>query len=210
MKTDETRFYDWLNGSASDEERRLWEMVEDCEEYFEDMTFVPGSSTHQLIKVQAKVQDEWLDDVMNLPDVLAYFSPTWFLYKVEKIDNGVGGYYNHQDQILCVTPDNLNRRTVLHEMIHMHEDVINELPMYFHDMVYWALYSDLRKRIVNLDDIISGHAHLLTGSSIYYTGGLHDILFLLKSFDLDIRMGEPLGTVFGYGRTDDFKDCTYQ
>ena len=68
---------------------------------------------------------------------------------------------------------------------------------------------DLKTKIPKLDDIISSHAHLLTGSTIYYRGGLHDILFLLKSFDLDIRMGYPLGTVFGYGRADEFKDCEY-
>lgn len=33
-------------------------------------------------------------------------------------------------------------------------------------------------------------------------GGVHDLLFLLKSFDLDLRMNYPLGTVFGYGMAD--------
>ena len=57
---------------------------------------------------------------------------------------------------------------------------------------------------------ITGHAHLLTGSTIYSSGGLHDILFLLKSFDLDIRMGYPLGTVFSYGREEEFKEYSYK
>jgi hypothetical protein len=60
-----------------------------------------------------------------------------------------------------------------------------------------------------LDEIITSHAHMLTGSSLYARGGLHDILFLLKSFDLDIRMGYSLGTVFAYGRSDEFKDYSY-
>ena len=30
----------------------------------------------------------------------------------------------------------------------------------------------------------------------------NDLLFLLKSFDLDLRMNYPLGTVFGYGMAD--------
>lgn len=99
--------------------------------------------------------------------------------------------------------------TILHELIHLHEYVINDLPMYFHDMVFWALYKDLKKKIPQLDEIITGHAHMLTEATLYSRGGLHDILFLLKSFDLDIRMGYPLGTVFAYGRADEFKDYSY-
>ena len=64
-------------------------------------------------------------------------------------------------------------------------------------------------KIPELDNIITGHAHLLNESVLYKQGGLHDILFLLKSFDLDIRMGYPLGTVFGYGRIDIFKKYIY-
>ena len=40
-------------------------------------------------------------------------------------------------------------------------------------------------------------------------GGLHDILFLLKSFDLDIRKRYPLGTVFSYGRQNEFQHYIY-
>ena len=46
------------------------------------------------------------------------------------------------------------------------------------------------------------NAHMLTEATLYSRGGLHDILFLLKSFDLEIRMGYPLRTVFAYGRAD--------
>ena len=94
-------------------------------------------------------------------------------------------------------------------MIHLHEAVINDLPMYFHDMLYWALYKELKVKILQLDEIITQHAHILTGSTLYSAGGLHDILFLLKSFDLDIRQGYPLGTVFAYGKEDEFRKYSY-
>ena len=99
---------------------------------------------------------------------------------------------------------------ILHEMIHLHEYVLNDLPLYYHDMVYWALYKNLRNKIPDLDCIITEHAHALNENELYRTGGLHDILFLLKSFDLDIRKGFPLGTVFGYGRVDEFKNYKYK
>lgn len=51
--------------------------------------------------------------------------------------------------------------TILHEMIHLHEGVINGLPFYFHDVLYWARYQDLCKKVANLDDAISQYAHIL-------------------------------------------------
>lgn len=36
---------------------------------------------------------------------------------------------------------------------------------------------------------------------IAQAGGNHDILFFLKSLDVDLRCGYTLGTVCGYGRT---------
>ena len=91
----------------------------------------------------------------------------------------------------------------------MYEFVVNEQPLFFHDALYWSLYSSLKKKIPGLDEIISGQAHILSSSEIYKTGGLHDVLFLLKSFDLDIRMSYPLGTVFAYGVCDYFKCYEY-
>ena len=95
-------------------------------------------------------------------------------------------------------------------MIHLHEFVLNEQPLFYHDALPWLLYSDLGKRIVKLDEAILIHIHILNQQAIYNYGGLHDILFLLKSFDLDIRMNYQLGTVFGYDAKELFKDYTYK
>ena len=92
---------------------------------------------------------------------------------------------------------------VLHEMIHLHEFVINELPLYFHDVLLWCLYKDLRGKISDLEQRIEDHGHIVNENHIERWGGTHDILFLLKSYDLDLRRGYPLGTVFGYGYADE-------
>lgn len=34
---------------------------------------------------------------------------------------------------------------------------------------------------------------------------VHNPLFMLKSLDLDLRLGKPLGAVYSYGRNDLFK-----
>lgn len=212
VNLDNGPFVDWWSSAApTREERLLVEKVFDCEEYFDDMRFEAGTVTHDLIRCQSlhSKTGEWIDDEVARPDELAYFDPSCLKYKVEKLDDALG-YYNHREQLLCVSPEGLARDgTVLHEMIHVYEGIINDLPLYFHDMLLWGLYGSLKPRIPKLDAIVSDHAHLLTGSSIYQRGGLHDIVFLLKSFDLDIRMKYPLGTVFEYGRTDDFRECEY-
>ncbi len=100
---------------------------------------------------------------------------------------------------------------ILHELIHLHEFVLRDerVLLYFRDMLFWSLYQQVKKRIPKLDELIAGHAHSLNQKVLHEDGGLHDVLFLLKSFDLDMRMGYDLGTVFGYGRTDKFKKYSY-
>ena len=71
---------------------------------------------------------------------------------------------------------------------------------YARDIVFWALYQDLKSKIGNLDDVISRHLPLLNIRDINWEGGKHDLLFFVKSLDLDLRLGKELGTVFGYGQ----------
>ena len=211
MKMDDSWFMNWYHNQATPEEKQLLEKVYSFGEMFEDMLFQQGTSTYELIQCKSKAMNsnEWIDDEVSLPEVLDYFSYAFFHFKVDKLEDS-DGVFNHIEQSITISTEKLgNDSVILHELIHLHEFVINELPIYFHDMVYWALYKDLRTKISELDEIITGHAHLLTGSSLYSAGGLHDILFLLKSFDLDIRMGYSLGTVFAYGREDDFKGYSY-
>ena len=97
---------------------------------------------------------------------------------------------------------------ILHEMIHLHEFVIDNLPMFFHDAVLFCLYKNLKSKVIDLDERIEAHGHILNSAQIAAVGGVHDILFLLKSFDLDLKMGYQLGTVFGYGMTDERNTST--
>lgn len=211
MLMDDSWWMEWYRGNISDDERKLVDRVYDFEKYFQDMLFEPGTPSGELIKCQSKSdnEDEWHDDILDRPDELQYFSLTFFHYKVDA-DIDHGGYFNSKDQVLCVQPHLVDDASVvLHELIHLYEFVVNELPLYFHDALYWSLYAKLKNRIPDLDEIITSRTHVLIGSSIYNQGGLHDILFLLESFDLDIRMGYPLGTVFAYGASEDFKDYHY-
>lgn len=212
MKMLTNEHFEWYWNEATPEEQKLNNRVDGFEEFFYDMTFHPGSCSYELIECVSTAvgSDEWVEDEAVLPDQLSFFTYEYFKFKVADLIPGAAGFFDPDEQLLCIGPEYVdNDIVILHEMIHLHEFVINDLPMYFHDMVYWAIYQKLRKQIPGLDEIISCHAHLLTGNDMYTRGGTHDILFLLKSFDLDIRNGYPLGTVFGYGRDDDFKKYTY-
>ena len=128
---------------------------------------------------------------------LEYFSLDWFWFKVEELNDNKLGCFNCLEQSLTITPKELeSNSTILHEMIHLHEYVIDELPLYYHDVVFWCLYKDLSEKISDLDKRIEQHGHILNEQIIYEQGGKHDILFLLKSFDLDLKMNYKLGTVF--------------
>lgn len=168
------------------------------------MLFEEGSTTYNYTKCQEKEADgKWRDTTVYLPPALDYFSYSYFTYHIA--DLGVAaGRFDEESFSLAVAPDHVNDDVViLHEMIHLHEFVLEILPSYFRDAVLYCLYKDLQNKIDNLDQRIETHGHILNSSNIANIGGTHDILFLLKSFDLDLRKGYKLGTVFGYGMVNE-------
>jgi hypothetical protein len=89
-----------------------------------------------------------------------------------------------------------DRITILHEMIHAYEAILTPYAMY-KEWLMLRLYRDLSKKIRELDSYLSRNLH----PDLY----VHGTLFALKSFDLDLRLKKPLGTVYAYGRDDLFK-----
>lgn len=196
-----------LYSTCSPAVRLLIDRIEEHAPLFSDMLFEPDSLTGKFIAVQEKGIDdsEWHDTVMDRPDQLEYFAYSWFLFGVEDL-GGFLGTYSALEYKLTVSPKCIDQDDViLHEMIHLHEAVLDGLPTYYHDAVLYCLYKDLRGKIPSLDDHIEAHGHILNESLLSNSGGRHDILFLLKSFDLDLKMGYSLGTVFGYGMTNKIK-----
>ena len=56
----------------------------------------------------------------------------------------------------------------------------------------------MSRKISDLDQRIQAFTHLSDQQKLDAIGGCHDVLFLLKSYDLDLRMEYPLGKVLGY------------
>ena len=211
MKMDDSWYMDWLWKEATNQEKKVRDKIYEYSPMFGDMLFESGTYSYDLLQCEYLDREtgEWVKSEFPKYEELEHFSYNFFRVKVEETEN-CNGYYNHKNQVICISPKCVeDKACILHEMIHLHESVINDLPLYLHDMLLWALYGKLKAQIPKLDEIISDHAHILTGSTLYSQGGLHDILFLLKSFDLDIRNHYPLGTVFAYGRADNFKEYDY-
>ena len=178
---------------ASPDVRQLSDRMDTLAPYFEDMIFEPNSATGSFTAVKEKGLngDEWEDTFLDRPGQLEYFMYNWFALSVEDLGGSLGRF-SPLEYKLSIAPECMERDDVIaHEMIHLHEAVLDGLPTYYHDAVLYCLYKDLRSKIPDLDDRMEAH------------GGRHDILFLLKSFELDLRMGYKLGTVFGYGMDED-------
>ncbi|MCD7798040.1 MAG: hypothetical protein LUG84_01335 [Akkermansiaceae bacterium] len=135
-----------------------------------------------------------------MPPELNDFTYDWFDYHIADLDEGTTGCFNPGEQSITIDTEYVdNESVILHEMIHLHEYVLNELPMFYHDSYFWCLYTDLRDKIPDLDERIRDYGHVQKENNLAELGGVHDLTFLLKSFDIDLRMGYKLGTVFGYG-----------
>ena len=183
----------WYNENATESERLLADRVLRFENLFSDMLFWDDADNGE----------NWLKTYSLLPAHITCFSIR-FVHFSTIPPAGYDAFYKHDELTLFVKPECiLKDYIVLHEMTHLHESIINDLPPMFHESILWRLYTDLKKQVGRLDEIISNHTNLSKELAIAEIGGVHDLLFLLKSFDLDIRAGYSLGTVFGYGKTDE-------
>ena len=215
MTLNSSCFMNWYWHESSEKERALWDKVAAMMyDYFEDMLFRRDSITEPFSRVQtlaAKgdiysdeyMDGEWEDEVLSLPDTLEYFSAENVRVSIDNLSQAKGMFHiRSEDGVpeIVISKNYIDDDTVIaHELIHLHETILEDSLPYACDIVFWALYQDLKTKIKNLDEIISRHLSLLNIRDINREGGKHDLLFFVKSLDLDLRLGKELGTVFDYG-----------
>ena len=90
-------------------------------------------------------------------------------------------------------------------MVHLHESILDDLPMFYHDTLFMCLWWKLEKSIPDLKKIMDENLYIMNQHEINKQSGNHDLLFFLKCLDLDIRNDYPLGTVYGYGKNEELK-----
>lgn len=210
----DSEFFEWYNFKATQEEKTVYDKMKRFEELFKDMVFASGTETSQFLECMICNQInsnsvEWEKACIDIPEEIEYFEPTNNGVKVSLLEIG-HAQYDRDTKEITISPEFVdNDSTILHEMIHAYEDMLESQISFYRDAVLFSLYSRLSKRIPDLEEIIITHANIANQQILNKYGGVHDVLFILKSFDLDIKQGYQLGTVFGYGLKEELSQYQY-
>lgn len=182
----------WLHNQTN-EEMDLMIAISLLEKLFDDMCFYDKSITSDYMlrdeKHKAFKKDLSIDE-------------QHFRIIVKEMEEYVA-YTDISDRKIVVSKDQTNNKcAILHEMIHAHEHILEKQKPILKEIVLLELYKDLKPKLakinIDLDKWILNHANIPHNIDLADTGGEHDILFFLKSIDLDLKCGyEPL-TIFGY------------
>lgn len=172
-------------------------------EYFEDMMFEPHSIVDEFIKYNGIDKDGLSHQVYD--DYHMGLLENGFNVYIKDLDEAVGGQTDRENKNIFINSKHSDdKATILHEMIHAHEVILERRESFYHDILLLCLYNNLKGKVSDIDEKILAHTHAINGEIISEQGGSHNILFLLKSLDLDLRCGFELGTVCGYGRKELF------
>jgi hypothetical protein len=195
------RFIDWSQTATKEESSLAGKVIEFEDDYFNDMLFTPDSITGDFFAVE--IQDDSGKTLKVYEDTPFDTSLQGkYIFKISKMKSAVGRC-NPKKLIIYIHPKyQSDKNIILHEMIHAYEGILlgNPLGRILRDILFVSLYNSLKPRIENLDDLIKTHGHIYEQEDIATKGGIHGILFYLKSLDLDLRLNLKLGTVCGYGR----------
>lgn len=155
------------------------------EEFFDDMRMERESICGPFVAAEAQREDgTWEPETIPLPDELTYFSYDLFKLKLCKKKGSNKAQFYPGTGCFVITPEGLeDEKLVLHNMIHLHEWVLNQVPGHYKEMVTKSLYQELRKSISNLDERIEENLSFFRESQTDCDE--HDTLFFLKSLDLD-------------------------
>lgn len=191
MKNDELNaLYDewWCNRTP--EEYALQGLCFDLEEeYFEDMLLKEGSLLNGIVKAIL----DYTDGIFLGIDKLRFY--------IVDNDNYSGCFYRNEPKIEIDRRYATDKSVILHELIHFYEyQLEQELEPFIRELLAIELYNKLLPQISDLRERIFRHCELYSYAETFKENGNHGVLFFLKSLDLDMRCGYPLGTVCGYGR----------
>jgi len=200
--------FSWFESTTPEEERILNKIYEFEEKYFSDMTL--KNYERELTTYREKVNGEWETSYSDLlgGEKLSLVNNNW-LFKIAKIFKGnlnqtvkypIGwkGVCHRKERLIEISDLNKDDDSILlHEMIHAYESMLRPHESY-HQFVLIKLHEKLLTKIPKLTKIMRWDLH--TENRVFHTP-----LFLLKSLDLDIRLNQPLGTVYDYNREINFR-----
>lgn len=187
----------WEHRSSDD--LRLSEIILDHEHLFDDMCLDGSSVIGDFVNYEVDFGNGFIEECSD--HYVDLSSQYWRFYVRRMPDKNTAGYSRGNERIIAISPkhkDNLS--IILHEMIHAHETVLESLHPFYREALILCLYRKLIGLIPDLYERVISHTHEINGIKITRSGGNHGVLFYLKSLDIDIKKGWPLGTTCGYGR----------
>jgi len=183
-------YINWYQNATREEHKLKDLMLHFQNKYFSDMTYNKIDKRLTKCMVDGK-------EMYSTPDIFICLGE-WKI--VIKNLRKSGGLCNKKKNLILIKKSKSEKdkiNTLLHEMIHAYEFILEEYPINLREMLILKLYSKLKNQIKNLNSFIYLDNH--------FELQVHSILFLLKSLDLDLRLKYSLGTIYAYGRTDFFK-----
>lgn len=197
------KYNEWFN-NQSDEIFNLHIKTLMLESYFDDMMLDKNSIMYKYMRM---LNDEFADDTNNDTDALSLQAYNYRFEISADIQDERDGYSNKSDRVITIKKSSVqNENVILHEMLHGHEQILLSINHIVRETLLVELYNKLKKEIPNIDKIISIHANINHNLELSKIGGEHDLLFLLKSLEIDLRRNNKLFTVFGYGYNEYFTE----
>ena len=190
------KYHEWFdNKTEREQDLELFVLLH--ENLFDDMCFDKGSITGDYMIRDNKYKQ--FENDLSL-------DAEYFRIVVDNIQKFDGTTHRHDRKIIIKDKFRTNEPIILHEMIHAHEFIINLHNPVLKDIILLELYKNLKLKIPRLDDWIFNHANIPHNLDLASKYGEHDLLFFLKSLDLDLKCGFDLFTVFGYDYNRIFKE----
>lgn len=194
----EQKYNEWFSNHTT-EETDLEIFILMQEDLFSDMSFIENSITYDYM-LRNKKHKRFIPG-LTLDE--QYFR----LYIDNRVE--IAETHAHNRKILVNPKYVTNKDVILHEMIHAHEFILEQTNPLLKEILLLELYKDLKPKLavdnINLDDLIFNHANIPHNTELLNEGGTHDLLFFLKSIDLDLKCHNELFTIFGYDYTRTFK-----
>lgn len=146
----------------------------------------------------------------GIPSVIDYMRTKFVLIRADD-DTDTTGYLDYKNRKIAVRVNEngqFDYTNLAHEMIHYYEHALDRTNTALgtspalRQFLAIQLYEKHKEHVPNIDRRITEHLEGEHIRSIEIEGGEHDVLFLLKSWDIDWLNDLPWGTVFGYGYKD--------
>ena len=182
-RKDRDRFFQWLKTTATDAERALrMTAVEYEDRYFQDLTLEDGRAHKKLATHKEQDEDgKWVkvQDELQLGVTVSHWI---FRYRTSPEFLGRCSYRQRRIEIKLGLDETTFKGTLLHEMIHAYEDML------FPPLREWLLLDIYKRMEKKLGERTVRRLHRHNTNTVFIKRA-HGVLFLLKSLQLDERLG---------------------